>query len=264
MQNAMEIFGNSESDTKNKANFRAHGLQRKGQLENAMKRTCFYITMSLITATAPISATEINRDLTPCLIKPNAAICATTKLNLFVGPQSVEPGEPIYIAVEAANAGGGSGNSAVVVIVDTYSGREYRAEVENGLAQLQINAPDQAGRLTFVAKDQDIVSSEAEVLVHATKPAAFELVIEKEKDQVFVSSSIISDKFGNMIEDGQIAKIHLFDGKNVLASNSELTRAGRIAFRLKCSEVANDGAMLIVRLRDVKSVIQIPSYMCGG
>lgn len=229
-----------------------------------MKRICFYIMMSLIT-TAPSSfAAETPLAPARCLLDNSAAVCTTVRLNLFVGPQSVEPGEPLYIAVETVNNQGGSGNSTDVVIIDTHSGREYRANVKNGLAHLEINAPSQAGRLTFIARDHDIVSTEAEVLVHAATPADFRLGLEKEKSQVFVSSSIIADKFGNMIEDGQAAKVTLSSEKGIAEVFSAQIQSGRLNFRIKCSDMPRGGGMVSLTLRDVSTEIKIPAYMCGG
>ena len=229
-----------------------------------MKRICFYITMSLLTFESSALTTKASVKSPRCLLDNSAAICKTERLNLYVGPQSVEPGELLYIAVETANNQGGSGNSNNVVIVDTFSGREYLADVKHGLAHLEITAPIQAGRITFIARDHDIISNEAEVLVHAAIPDDFKLVLEKEKNQLFVSSSIITDKFGNMIEDGQAAQI-VVSSRGALAEvfSTQLV-SGRLNFRIKCSALPQSESSLSVNLRGVSTKINIPPYMCGG
>lgn len=229
-----------------------------------MKRICFYITMSLLTLTPSALAARTPVKLTRCLVDNNASTCKTERLNLYVGPQSVEPGEPLYIAVETVNIQGGSGNSKNVVVVDTHSGREYWADVKYGLAHLKISAPTQAGRLTFMARDQDIVSTEAEVLVHAATPNDFRLVLEKEKTQIFISSSVIADKFGNMIEDGQAAHVVLSSRGTISEVFSTQLLSGRLNFRIKCSALPELGASLSVNLRGVTAQTHVSPDMCGG
>lgn len=229
-----------------------------------MKRKFFYMTMSLLTLSSSAFAAEKPIESAQCLLDNSAVICKTERLNLYVGPQSVEPGEPLYIAVETVNSEGGSGNSKKVVIVDTYSGRKYHADVKDGLAHLEISAPIRAGRLAFIARDQDIKSTKAEVLVHAATPDKFGLTLEKEKNQLFVSSSIITDKYGNMIEDGQAAHIVVSSRGAIAEVFSTQLLSGRLNFRIKCSALPQSEALLAVKLRGVSTETNISSDMCGG
>ena len=210
------------------------------------------------------SANNISADQPQdCLINRLAEACALDHLNIYVGPQSVEPGETIYIAIEATNKYGGSGTADKVTIVDKQSGKEYSARLNNGLAYLELSAPSQAGRLTFQAFDKAVKSSTAEVLVHAAKPGEFDLRIEKDRNQVFVNSSLLSDSFGNLIEDGQTARIDVTSKDELLFSSQVHTENSRLSFRLDCKELVASDIAISVRIRGAQSKTPIPSFFCG-
>ena len=219
--------------------------------------------MSLSTigaASANNSLLDSNQD---CLIDRLAKACALDHLNIYVGPQSVEPGETIYIAIEASNKFGGSGGADKVTIIDAQSGREFSARVKNGLAYLELIAPTQAGRLTFYALNNDVKSSTAEVLVHAAKPRKFDLRLEKDRNQVFVNSSLLADSFGNLIEDGQMARIDVTSQDQLLFSSQVQTENSRLSFRLDCEKLSAPEIAISVRIRGAQSQTTIPAFFCG-
>lgn len=228
-----------------------------------MKRTLVYIAISL-TAMNAIPENSTANILSECLVEPNHTICQTEALQIYVGPQSVEPGMPLYIAVESANAMGGSGNATDVIIINSLSGETYAAAFENGLAQIEIEAPTQAGRLTFTAKVNNISSQPAEVLVTAAAPSPYELFLEKDRNTVFASSSLLADRYGNLIEDGQAANIRVISKGTVIASEAVTTLNGRVATYLNCDDLNRDDTSLEVEIRGTKSGIKIPAFMCRG
>ena len=214
---------------------------------------------SIGTASADGHSNSVNSD---CLFAPTHQSCTLDTLNIFVGPQSVEPGETIYIAIEASNKLGGSAIANTVIIVDEISGKEYPASVNNGLAYMEISAPSQTGRLTFHAMDSEIKSSSAEVLVHAAKPEKFDLRLEKNRSQVFVTSSLLTDSFGNLIEDGQMADILVRTGNKVVLTSQAQTQNARLSFHLDCQKLRGGDLNLSVRVRGANSQSDIPSYFC--
>lgn len=233
-----------------------------GMMKNAIKHSCLIISMSL-SSIGSASADGITKAENPdCLIDRLAQACALDNLNIYVGPQSVEPGETIYIAIETSNKLGGSGTVDKITLVDEQSGKEFSAQVINGLAYLELNAPSQAGRLTFRAFSNDVKSGTTEVLVHAAKPSKFDLRLEKDKDQVFVNSSLLSDRFGNLLEDGQTARIDVLAQNTLLFSTQAQTENSRLSFRLDCDELVSD-VEVSVRIRGVLSQTSIPSFLCG-
>jgi len=197
-----------------------------------------------------------------CLMTPSVQSCQLEKLNIYVGPQSVEPGETIYIAVETVNSGGGSATAKSVIIFNELTGKEHSAKVKNGLAYLQIEAPKQTGRLTFHAVNSAIKSQSAEVLVHAAKPGKFDLRLEKDKNQIFVNSSLLSDSFGNLVEDGQSAQIEVRAENRLLATSQAHTENARLSFRLNCADLYEDNLTLTIRIRGALTQTVIPSFYC--
>ena len=60
-----------------------------------MKRNIIYIAMSLNAINAPLA----KADSSNCLVSPKQAHCITQSLKIYAGPQTVAPGEPIYICL---------------------------------------------------------------------------------------------------------------------------------------------------------------------
>jgi hypothetical protein len=230
--------------------------------EVAMKSSLIYIAMTLTALNAPAAfASEI--DPPECLIYASHPQCKAEKLNIFVGPQSVEPGNLLYIAIEAVNTNGSSANADTVIITDNISGKSYEAAFKHGLAHIEVTAPSQAGRLTFTAQLGEIKSKPAEVLVNAAVPTDYKLFLEKDRNNIFVNSSLLTDRFGNLIEHGQIANVRTISKGVILASQTAATQNSRINIRLDCADLQYGDLYLEADIRGIKSSINIPNYMCG-
>lgn len=224
-----------------------------------MKTTPIYILMTLMTV-MPIAANATQS----CLLGPQNTICKTENLNLYVGPQSVEPGEVIFIAVETLTAELGSSSATTVIIIDETTGQRHEAKVEKGLAYLELTAPQQAGRLTFKAQIDESFSEPAEVLVHPGRAEAFDLLIEKNRGQVFIYSSIIADKFGNFIDDGIRADIQITSDEKVYSAFQTLTKNGRIGLHIPCDDIYKANSRIRAQIGLARHEIEIPPYICTG
>lgn len=224
-----------------------------------MKTMPICIIMSLMTA-IPVTANASGT----CLLAPQDAICKTEKLNLYVGPQSVEPGEDIFVAVELLNFEMESSSAETVIIVDEVTGQRHIAKVEQGLAYLELSAPQQSGRLTFKAQTDDKFSKPAEVLVHPGQAASFDLLIEKNKGQVFIYSSIIADKFGNFVDDGIKADIELISDDKVYSVFQTLSKDGRIGLHVPCAAIHKTQSRVRAQIGLARHELEIPSYICSG
>lgn len=223
-----------------------------------MKTMPVYIIMSLLGSVPQPSFAQNN-----CLIEPHKAICKTENINLYVGPQSVEPGEDIFIAVETLTGSLESSPATSVTIIDADSGRQYQAEVDQGLAYIEIKAPTHSGRLVFTAQTGDVKSGPAEVLVHPAPAGSFALFVEKNKGQIFVSSSIIADAFGNFIDDGQSVSIELLNKSEVYGTWQTRTENGRIGLHMDCDSVRDTQSRLRARIGQITSELPIPAFICG-
>lgn len=222
-----------------------------------------YIMMSLMTV-VPGTVQGQSKGQEGCLIVPHKTLCKTESLNLYVGPQSVEPGEDIFIAVETLTAANDSSQASSVVIIDELTGQRYEAPVVQGLAYIELKAPNQAGRLTFRAETDNVTSQPAEVLVHAGQAASFDIHIEKNKGQAFVWTSIITDKFGNFVDDGITATIELVSDDTVYASLQTSTQDGRIGLHIPCGEIKKTQSRIRARIGYAVQEMDIPTYLCGG
>lgn len=223
-----------------------------------MKTMPVYIVMSLL-GTLPQAAFAQDN----CLFAPQKAICKTENLNLYVGPQSVEPGEDIFIAIETLTGTLESSTAQSVTIIDADSGQHYQTEVVQGLAYIELKAPARSGRLVFTAQVGEVKSGPAEVLVHAAKANTFALFIEKNKGEVFVSSSIIADRFGNIVDDGQNVAIELVAGSGVYSSMQTETRNGRIGIHVSCGAFIHSNSRVRARIGQTISEISLPAFLCG-
>jgi len=59
-------------------------------------------------------------------------------------------------------------------------------------------------------------------------------LIEKNKGEVFLSSSLIADGFGNILDDGMTVNIDLVSGQNVYSSRQTRTQNGRFGLHIGC------------------------------
>ena len=223
-----------------------------------MKALPIYIIMSLVSAMPPAAIAQA-----PCLISLQQNHCETKNINLYVGPQSVQPGENIFIAIETLTGSLESSSAEFVTIIDADSGRQYKTKVDQGLAFLEIKAPSQTGRLVFIATENDVKSMTAEVLVHAGKASAFNLLIEKNKGEVFLSSSLIADGFGNILDDGMTVDIDLVSGQNVYSSRQTRTQNGRFGLHIGCEAFQHPDTRIRARIGEVSVELKLPAYMCG-
>jgi len=224
-----------------------------------MKTMPIYVIMSLMSALPEATLAQDH-----CLLSPQKAICKTQNINLYVGPQSVEPGEDIFIAVETLTESMESSSARTVTIIDADTGRRFQADVNLGLAYIDIKAPVKSGRLVFTARIGDVKSSAAEVLVHAGRAGDFELMLEKSKGQLFVSSSIIADGFGNILDDGMTVDVELIGKDGVYNVLKSQIRNGRLGLHIGCDAFGFADARVRARIGDVVREIDIPSYICGA
>ncbi len=224
-----------------------------------MKTMPIYIIMSLIGSLPGTSSAQDN-----CFASPHKGICKTENINLYVGPQSVEPGEDIFIAVETLTGALENSSAKTVTIINADTGRQYVAQVDQGLAYIEIKAPTTSGRIVFTAKANGISSGPAEVMVHAAQAGQFDLMVEKNKGQALLSSSIISDGFGNILDDGRLVEIDLMQGSDVYTNLRTQTLNGRIGLHIDCASIRQANTRLRVRIGEISSDIQMPPYLCGG
>ncbi len=224
-----------------------------------MKTMPIYIIMSLMSVLPQAVNAQEN-----CLRAPQKGICQTEHINLYVGPQSVEPGEDIFIAIETMTKFMESSSADMVTIINADTGQQYQAVVNQGLAYVEIKAPTRSGRLMFTAQSGAVKSAPAEVLVHAGRAEIFNLMIEKNKGQVFVSSSIIADKFGNILDDGMSVDVELISETQIYSALTTRTYNGRIGLHIDCNVFSSFSTRLRARIAGVSSEMDIPPYICGG
>jgi len=74
-------------------------------------------------------------------------------VTVYAGPQSVSPGELIYVSVEAAHANGESVSEAQISLSYKVDGvvTSLSGWLENGLVSFEVPAQTQAGHMTFTA-----------------------------------------------------------------------------------------------------------------
>ena len=101
------------------------------------------------------------------------------------------------------------------------------------------------------------------MLVHSANAAEFTLFVEKNKGQAFISSSIIADRFGNFIDDGQIVHLELINGEEVYRSQQTQTQNGRIGLFIDCGGISHAETRIRARIGQTVSELPVPAYICG-
>ena len=191
------------------------------------------------------------------------AECETSKVDLYVGPQSVRPGKPLYIAVETLTANGASSNAKFVTVKNDQSGELYTLGVTHGLAVMDITAPKQRGRMTFSAYRGDAVSAPVEILIGSGALSPFTLRRRFTGDGMTLRSSELTDRFGNLMADGYIATLTIETRQSVRKIRQLKIESGQIFTHVKCAELGPEDIRLVISAGAQSQSIPLYSSTCA-
>ena len=227
---AIPILRNCRVYAVNTEIFTAYPLQlslHNNRKENDMTRLNKIIaTCAATLVSGPVSPTSVGAD-TPA-----------KALTVYAGPQSVSPGEPIYVSVEATHGNGESiSNEQIALsykfdgVVKTLSGRP-----QNGLVSFEVPAQTQAGHMTFTAVISQTQSNTVLVAVVAARPHRFSLTAERgeQSGTVTLSSKVITDKYGNPISDLSPVIIEWIDEAGLKSRETVRLLNGRVLLTTQC------------------------------
>jgi len=188
--------------------------------------------------------------------------CATSNVDLYVGPQSVLPGKPLYIAVETLTANGASSNAKFVTVKNDQSGEQYTLDVIHGLAVMDLSAPERRGRMTYTAYFGDIASAPVEILIGSGDLTPFTLSRRMTGDGMTLRTNELTDNFGNLIEDGHIATLTIETDLGIRKSRQLKIVSGQIFTNIKCTELAPKDVRLVVTAATQSQSIPLYNSTC--
>lgn len=160
---------------------------------------------------------------------PNAQ---AMELNLYAGPQSVSPGEIIYVTVQSIVP-----ETTIELSYNSDDGSETQiARTSQGLVSFEVPAQNAAEQMRFIAKSGERVSNIVFVSVFAAAPQDFVLNTEvgTRSETLHIWSAVITDAFENPISDLALVSLDWVDDKGLIAAqNAQLTQ-GRIIVNAEC------------------------------
>lgn len=178
--------------------------------------------------------------LTTALVFP-ALVSAKTLTNsvaVYAGPQSVSPGKPIYVTVEATDRSGASLNKLPVTLSYKSDGtiQTITSRLEKGLVSFDVPAQKTAGHMTFSATVSDAYSNQAIVAVIAGRPQKLYLtaISGDAAQSVILSSQVIADEFGNPISDLSLVIIDWIDESGLKGRQTVQLSSGRVLLTTQC------------------------------
>lgn len=178
--------------------------------------------------------------LTTALVFPAlvSADTLTNSVTVYAGPQSVSPGEPINVTVEATDRSGASLNKLPVTLSYKADGtiRTLTGRLEKGLVSFDVPAQTTAGHMTFSATVSGAYSNEAIVAVVAGRPQALYLTVKSgdAAQSVTLSSKVITDEFGNPISDLSPVIIDWIDQSGLKSRQTVQLLNGRVLLTTQC------------------------------
>lgn len=194
-----------------------------------------------------------------CLVSSPSAHAA--ELKVYAGPQSVTPGEVIYVTVQSP------GSQAAIEL--TYmSDDDYEVltgTTQHGLVSFEVTAQKTIGHMGFKAKAEKGFSNTAIVSVLAGPPTRLELNMKrgKQRGTIDVSSAVMTDRFDNPISDLALVSFDWIDKGGLIASqNIQLTR-GRLLLNAICPVEFSGDLRIRAAVNDVAYVSPELSSFCA-
>jgi hypothetical protein len=178
--------------------------------------------------------------LTTALVFPDlvSADTLTNSVTVYAGPQSVSPGNPIFVTVEATDHSGASLNKMPVTLSYKADGtiKTLTGRLERGLVSFDVPAQTTAGHMTFSATVSDAYSNDAIVAVIAGRPQKLYLTAKSgdTAQSVTLSSEVISDEFGNPISDLSPVIIEWIDQSGLKGRQTVQLSNGRVLLTTQC------------------------------
>ncbi len=203
-----------------------------------MKRVSTLISASILTLSVPVSTGFAQSSQEP-------------ELKLFAGPQSVVPGQPIFITAELHPDVAASTENVTLVFGNGLNRARFESRTENGIANFVVPAPTRTGRTTFLALTSTFMSYEAEILVVSDKLQPFEITVQQrnENEVVQTSTSVIQDQFLNTVENGVMAEIHWVENDRLILSENASIDDGKLLILTRCDKIQS-ASHVSIRIRN--------------
>lgn len=181
-------------------------------------------------------------------------------LNLYAGPQSISPGQLIYVTVQSIY-------SNATVELSYISDGEYEtltATPQHGLASFEIPAQKTIGQMSFMASMENNRSNKSIVSVFAGPPESFELFVKpgQQPGTVNVLSDSVTDRFDNPVSDLALVSLDWIDNTGLIASQDTQLIQGRLKLIMACPRQYHGDLILRAAVSTVEYVMQNMSQFC--
>lgn len=190
-----------------------------------------------------------------------------SNLTIYAGPQSVSPGELIYVTVEGRNF---SGQSLAAERVELSYIRDGEPTLvfgtfRDGLASFEVPAQNLNGLMSFSAKSSGAKSNNAEILVVSGPPQEFSIKSHPVRNGqgIELTSDKIADEYGNPISDLSLISINWMDQFGIKERHSVQPRNGYIFLLGQCPEAFSPPLMVQASVSTVASDPINVTALCG-
>lgn len=192
--------------------------------------------------------------------------CETGAINLYVGPETVEPQQDIYVMVELETTSGNSVlDGKLVSLTYKQNGKFFirTGNVKNGIAEFKINAGTRAGQINFTASYKDHSSDTKKALVSSGEVKPFDLRIRSGllASSLEIETDVVTDIHANRVEDGTLVKLITRTDDRVQKIQSAYIANGRTSFTWSCPP-NKKSSIVEVNIKQSWSRMTIPAAAC--
>ena len=192
----------------------------------------------------------------------------TNTVTVYAGPQSVAPEETISVTVEATASSGESLSDTAIELSFIADGRlqTLTAETKQGLVSFEVPAQKTAGVMSFSAKALGETSNPAQVLITSAAPKEFSIRPKTGKPlgHVQIQTSVITDKYGNLISDMTPVTFDWIDSAGLKAKQMSKLQNGKIAVTLACPKTYTGTLKLRASLHTLQITSANIASLCLG
>jgi len=206
----------------------------------------------------------------PASSTPNCADstdCEMRAVNLYVGPETVTPGQDIFVMAELETV---SGNSVLdgtfVTLTYTQDNKTFvhSGNAINGIAKFTISSGKRAGQIDFKAASENYTSTTAKTLVSSGEIRSFEAksTLGLLPNSLQIETDIVADKYGNRVEDGTLASLVSRVDDRVSNIQSTYIANGRANFDWRCPVGVVGKHSLEVQIKQASTFYDVSSSFC--
>lgn len=194
--------------------------------------------------------------------------CNTTAINLYVGPETVTPGQEVFVMVELETSTGESapdGQSVTLAYTQNKENHLLFGSSENGIVEFTLNAGNRSEQVNFSASTNNLRSKSSKILISSGLVSSFGTDTRRGKlpQSLQVETDIISDIYGNRIEDGTLAELITRSESRLQNVQSSYVSNGRASFTWNCPASITQSLELEVQIKQASTRLNIPSEQCA-